>query len=127
MNDLRQDTAAQAWADIVVNRWLERMDHLKIHDSYELANSFIVEVVTQAQGDISRIEFAFNFYGLFRDMGVHRGLTLEEIAHTGRSDRRWYSPVFFAEVQKLGRILAEQYSRKGLLLIKEEIGERQII
>lgn len=117
-----------AWADIVLDRWLRKIDALKINDTYELANSFISEVISGSGGDPERIEFAFKYYGKFADMGVGKGITLSDVGmrETKRHPRKWYSPVFYAEVTKLAGLLAEKYGRSGVMAIIENTDDKWI-
>jgi hypothetical protein len=39
------------------------MRNLKVQSSGELYGSFVFNVVNSAQGDLTKIEFAFNYYG----------------------------------------------------------------
>jgi hypothetical protein len=123
--NLNISTTVTAWADIVLDRWLRKIDTLKINDTYELANSFIMQVMTDSGGDPERIEFAFKYYGKFVDMGVGKGVTLADagLSESHRKRKRWYSPVFYAEVKKLAILLAEKYGKIGAITIVENIDD----
>lgn len=109
----------EAWADIVIRNWEDKILKLRITDTFSLASSFQSHVKTESNGDISRIEFVFNYYGKFIDMGVGKG---QEIGSIGsRRPRKWYSKQFFSELKKLNVILAEKYARKGQLAVIEKI------
>jgi len=99
----------EAWAKIVVERWENKIVRLRIHHSGNLYKSFAVHVFTQANGDPDKIEFAFNYYGKFVDMGVGRSGT--------RKKKPWYSKVFFGQVKQLGVILRSKYEYKAQLTI----------
>ena len=47
----------QAWAKITNIRWRTKMRNMKIRGSGELYRSFIVNVVSDAQGNVVRIDF----------------------------------------------------------------------
>ena len=115
----------EAWAEIVINNWLAKIDAMKISDTYSLATSFMHHIITNANGNVQRIEFAFLYYGKFSDMGVGKGVTLADagITETSRKPRRWYSPVFYAEFKKLITILAEKYAMKGQMAIVENVDD----
>lgn len=101
----------QEWARIVIERWQKRMESLDMGDSGELLKSFESQVSIDANGDPSKITFAFLYYGRFPDMGVGRGVTLSDVPDsTGRRQvKPWYSQTFMNEVMKLGQILAAEY------------------
>lgn len=123
--NLDLNLTVQAWADIVIQIWLDKIEKLHIYDTYQLADSFVNHIITHANGDAYRIEFAFNYYGKFIDMGVGRGVKLEDAGdpNSKRKPRPWYSKTFFSEVQKLRIIFAEKYARKGAILIVENIDD----
>lgn len=112
-----------AWADIVIRNWEEKIHKLHVTDSYQLLNSFQHHVVLNANGDPLLVEFAFNFYGKFADMGVGKGTNLVEQGNGLRKVKPWYSKTFFSEVKKLGEILAEKYARNAALIIVENIDD----
>lgn len=116
---------AQAWADILIRNWFAKIERLHIGQTQELAASFINHVIENAGGSVDRIEFAFNYYGKFVDMGVGKGISLSDIGYvdSGRRPKKWYSPVFYSEVRKLTAILAEKYAMKAAISICETIKE----
>jgi hypothetical protein len=128
MENTNVNLTVQAWADIVIQIWLDKIEQLKIQYSYQLADSFANHVISHANGNVQRIEFAFNYYGKFVDMGVGKGVSLEEVSTPSntRKPKPWYSRTFYAEVQKLGRLLAEKYARKGVLVIVENIDDNAL-
>ena len=107
----------EAWADIVIERWEIKIQRLKIYDSGQLVRSFYHHVKTQANGNPELIVFTFEYYGKFVDMGVGRGVTVEEVSFSNRRPRAWYSKIFFSQLEKLKEILAEKYARKAQLEI----------
>lgn len=118
----------QAWSDIVEQRWIDKIVKLGIVQTGALENSFRHQVITDGAGNPERIEFAFNYYGRFIDMGVGRGHTSSiaaqvkiEKAKAGRRAKPWYSATLYAERQKLAQILAEKYGRKGTIAIVESL------
>ena len=85
-NKLSQQEIAQAWAKITIIRWRIKMRNLKVQSSGELYRSFVFNVVSSAQGDLTKIEFAFNYYGKFVDMGVGKGTRIGDrpVSRTSR-------------------------------------------
>jgi hypothetical protein len=126
--NLNISVTVTAWADIVLDRWLQKIDSMKISNTYELANSFIQQVITDSGGDPQRIEFAFKYYGKFVDMGVGKGITLEDIGkrETKRRPKKWYSGVFYAEVTKLAQLLAEKYGKIAAVTIVENLDDNSL-
>lgn len=124
----------EAWADIVLDRWKNKIDRLQIGYTLALENSFRMEVISNAGGDVSRIEFAFKYYGKFVDMGVGRGVKIADVSEMKvsrrlegnrqgnyRRPKQWYGRTFYAERLKLMEILSGKYAKKGALIINETI------
>ena len=99
----------QRWAEIVIERWQARMEALEVGSTGELMRSFHAQVTNDANGDPTKVTFAFLYYGRFPDMGVGRGITLSDVPAPGRPVKPWYSQTFLGEVVKLGRMLAAKY------------------
>lgn len=111
----------EAWAEIVIDKWETMIARLKIGHSGNLLNSFAHHVATQANGDPERIEFVFEYYGKFIDMGVGRGVPISEVQFSDRKRKPWYSKTFFSQVKKLGEILSEKYAAKAQATIIENL------
>lgn len=107
----------EAWASIVVKMWEQKIQALKIGNSGDLVRSFTQHVITQADGNPQKIEFAFEYYGKFVDMGVGRGVKIADVesGENYRKRKPWYSPVFFGQVKELAKILAEKYAYRAQL------------
>ena len=101
----------EAWAEIVLKQWINKIIALKLTDTHALYDSFHHHIISNAGGDIQKIEFAFLYYGKFLDMGVGKG---QKIGEEGdRKPKKWFSATFFANTQKLKEILAEKYAEKA--------------
>lgn len=112
----------EAWADITIKTWLDKIDKLNINRTFQLYNSFVHHIVSSAGGDISRIEFAFDYYGKFIEMGVGKGVSIDDVGVSSTRKRKpWYSRTLYIELIKLSEILAEKYAHKGVLAIVEGI------
>lgn len=109
------------WAKIVIQIWEEKMLALGISDSYQLANSFIYHILAHSGGDPTRLEFAFNYYGKFVDMGVGRGVKLADRYNSKRTVKPWYTKTFLREVKKLAVLLAGEYAHQGAVMIVENV------
>lgn len=102
---------------------------MRIGQSHELKNSLEFRVIMGAGGDPEKIKFAYLYYGKFRDMGVGRGQTFGNVKGNaeayraaglrGRTAKKWYSKTIYAETNKLGDILANNYGLKGSTMVKE--------
>ena len=113
----------EAWAEIVIKTWLEKIIRLNINYSHALYNSFAHHIITNANGDPERIEFAFLYYGKFVDMGVGNGVSKSEATElmaagmNGRHAKPWYSKTFYHQLQILRELLAEKYAMKASQVI----------
>jgi hypothetical protein len=135
--NLNISETAQAWADITIKEFLSKIHRMKIGDSGTLARSLENHVRSAANGDLQKIQFAFQYYGTFVDMGVGKGTNLTQVKEnsttrrlegrrTGnrRRAKKWYSKTIESEVFKLSRILAEKYGVKGFNAINDELPKR---
>lgn len=104
---------AVAWADIVLERWERKILTLKVIDTGELLNSLMHQVETDSNGNPNKIVFAFLYYGIFPDMGVGKGTTLEQRDDSTRKRKQWYSKQLWREVRTLGTIIAEKYGERA--------------
>lgn len=110
------DTESQAlekWAENVIKAWEDKITRLKVVDTKELLNSLEHHATTQANGDYARIDFLFNLYGKFEDMGASRGHPYYE----PRTKKPWLRDEFFAQVRILRQLLASQYHQKARKVI----------
>ena len=120
----------EAWAEFVVEKWLVKMQTMRIGSSYQLADSFVHQVIMDAGGNPQKIDFMFNYYGKFVDMGVGKGRKLDSAkvitTINSRRSKPWYSKTFASQVTVLNRILAEKYAYKGMLTVIENIGDNAL-
>ncbi len=107
-NDYRE--MAERWADIVIERWIRKIQALNIGSTGELVKSLQAHVAVDAQGNPAKITFLYLYYGIFTDMGVGRSVKLGQAGQGNKRQRKpWYSSVFLKEVNTLGRLMAERY------------------
>ena len=113
------------WGAIAVREFLKSQRKYKMHEG-ELSRSFRVKITNDAAGKPSRIQMEFLYHGRFVDMGVGKGVKLENVngnrevwvaagrkKGTGknlRHPKKWYSPVMYREFQRLSEILAKRYA-----------------
>lgn len=107
----------EAWADIVIERWENKIERLGIGSSGQLVKSFYHTVQTQSDGNPELIIFTFEYYGKFVDMGVGNGIAYNEVEFSNRTPKKWYSKTFFSQLEKLKELLAAKYARKAQLEI----------
>lgn len=131
----------EAWAQIVLDIWLERIEQLGIGLTWQLADSLEQHVKMEAGNDIGRVEFAFRYYGKFVDMGVGNGVKMSDIidqytrswqkrrvftgntTHTTRRPKPWFTKVLWGQTSRLTELLAQKYGRKGVLTIVENVDD----
>lgn len=99
---------AERWADIVIERWIRKIQSLNIGSTGELLKSLEAQVAVDANGDPQKITFLYLYYGIFTDMGVGRNVKLGS-EKGNRKKKPWYSSTFLKEVNALGRLMAERY------------------
>lgn len=99
---------AERWAEIVIERWIRKIQALNIGSTGELLKSLEAHVAVDAQGNPEKITFLYLYYGIFTDMGVGKNVKLGS-EKGNRKKKPWYSSVFLKEVNALGRIMAERY------------------
>jgi hypothetical protein len=107
----------RAWAEIVLKLFKRKIVDLGVYDSGDLFDSLAFTVVQQSGGDISRIEFFYNTYGRFQDMGTGREVWKGNPGDLGFTPKRkrkpWYSKVFWGNMKDLSRIVAEHYGEEA--------------
>ena len=59
-----------AWADIVLKIWHNKITELQVYDTGALYESLKNSLFTAAGNDVNKVEFSFQLYGIFVDMGV---------------------------------------------------------
>ena len=99
---------AERWADIVIERWIRKIQSLHIGSTGELLKSLEAQVAVDAKGDPQKITFLYLYYGIFTDMGVGKNVKLGS-EKGNRKKKPWYSSTFLKEVNALGRLMAERY------------------
>jgi hypothetical protein len=122
MSDYR--LTIQEWADVVIQIWIRKMEELGINNPYVHARSFYNHVMANAGGDVARIQFAFEYFLKFTDMGVGKGVNLSNQNNSKRKPKMWFSKTFLLEVKKLGNMLASKYAHEGVLYVKETLEDK---
>jgi len=123
----------EKWAEIVIENWRYNIASRQLIHTTDLLNSFQATVTAEADGDKALISFAFQYYLRMIDMGVGKGTSLENkgalaesrrTLGTQKGNRRKAEPVYsrtlYAEIMRLGELLAENYSLQGVLAVTNE-------
>jgi hypothetical protein len=113
----------EAWGNIVIQIWQDKIRALNITDKKVLLNSFVHHISTASGGNVERIEFMFRMYGRFVDMGVGRGTRYGQFSK--RKPRLWYSKTFYSQTKELVNILAAKYAYQGQAYIINEIQDEK--
>lgn len=121
----RLERTVRAWGGITVKEFIKAMRKRRIREG-DLYKSFRVKLEKNSEGRPVKVVMEFLFYGRFVDMGVGRGVKLENVKgnrevwramskkdRKGKSNRypkKWYSPVMYREFQRLSEILLKVYA-----------------
>lgn len=54
------------------------------------------------------IRLLYNYYGMFVDMGVGKGVALNKVGQLNRRQKKWYSKTIYREVARLADYVAKQ-------------------
>lgn len=116
----------EAWAEITIKEWIKKIEALGIHNPGQLVNSLYHHVNTSANGNPEYVKFVFEYYGKFVDMGVGKGVKLEDRvklmnADIKRNPKPWYSSVFLLQVKILTRIMAEKFAKQAADMVVTEL------
>lgn len=110
-----------AWAQITIERWEEKIMQQGIGSSNTLINSFTHQVNTDSNGNPTLIIFAFEYYGRMVELGVGNGVPYAEVEQSNRTAKPWYSQTLAREVKALAALLAQHFGTKATVVIKNAI------
>ncbi|MDR0754510.1 MAG: hypothetical protein LBF04_03890 [Prevotellaceae bacterium] len=119
MADTNQHETLEMWAKYVIERWERRISDLNVISTKELLNSFKHQVIRDSGGNLQKIIFTYAYYGSFADLGVGKGVKAG--LKSNRKKKKWYTKVFFGQVNKLAKIMAEKYGQQAAISIVENI------
>lgn len=131
LNSISREQLLNAWAEITIKILKEKLTKMKVRSTGELAKSIQYHLVGASGGDISKIQFLYNKYGMFVDMGVGNGKDLGSKQTRGadkyyrtkkykpRTAKVWYSKTMYSEVIQLSVLLADYFGEKTIATIKE--------
>lgn len=123
----------EKWAEIVIEKWQFNLSSRDLVNTGNLINSFLSTVSIESNNNSALISFVFLYYLRMIDMGVGRGISLENVSSLAESrrvlginstNRRQKKPVYsktlYAEIMRLGELLALQYATQGASIIVKE-------
>ncbi len=80
MTNTNINLTVEAWADIVIDNWLDNLAKLRIGYYFQLEQTLTHEILGAGSGRLpTAVQFSFPLYGKFVDMGVGRGVKLEDV------------------------------------------------
>lgn len=126
----------EAWADMMIKIWREKIERLHVIDTYSLHQQMQENVISSTD-TVSTIQHKFLEYGIYQDLGVGNGYSKDnggnlEILDPGyraehnlgepRKPRVWFSRAYFASIMVLKEQMAYMYGEEfcGLLVDKIE-------
>jgi hypothetical protein len=125
----KEETLA-AWADIVIKIWQAKIIELKVWDTGELYRSLLNSLTVGAGNDVEKIEFSFNLYGRFVDMGHGREVWRDNPGDIGitpiRKEKPWFSKVLFWQVMRLREILIDKFGKDAMNTVVFTINEKEV-
>lgn len=119
-----------AFIDIMILKWNREIRKMNIGKEGDLSASFTKSVKSGADQIHGRSRF--NFYGRMVDMGVGKGITLQEqksgIAATRsrvggslkRKPKPWYSNVWLYERNRIGEVYRDELAKELAKQTKEQ-------
>lgn len=120
--------AIEEWAKFLIDVWISRMYQLDVRNAIFHAEAFEHFVISSAAGDPLKVEFAFDYFLKFTDMGVGNGISIQKRKNftTNRVQKMWYTKTWLLEVKKLANILAAKYAYKGILTVVENVNDNAL-
>lgn len=137
----------QAWEEMMVTIWREKIVRLKVVDTSMLRNDITGNVTSSGPG-LASIQHKFLEYGIYQDCGTGRGYTRgnggdldfldpdhrgREYMHRQKSGkvtsgeprkpREWFSRAYFASVMVLKEQMAYMYGEEFCGILVEKIEE----
>jgi hypothetical protein len=106
----------KAWGAITVENLRESAMKKDVHDSLSLIDSIEWNLVEDA------IHVMYNYYGMFPDMGVGKGVPISEVRSSDnkRRPKKWYSKQMYREVARLSEILGDYFGDHAMHAVLSE-------
>lgn len=126
----------EAWADMMIKIWREKIERLHVIDTYSLHQQMQENVISSTD-TVSTIQHKFLEYGIYQDLGVGNGYSkdnggnleildpvyrAEHNMGEPRKPRVWFSRAYFASIMVLKEQMVYMYGEEfcGLLVDKIE-------
>jgi hypothetical protein len=109
----------KAWAEMMVNIWVDRVIQYGLRDTGALLSSFKQNIVLQSGGNVAKMIFAFLYYGRMVAMGVHKGQTIENrmLDNVKSKPRDWYTKPLYHSLLVLNEKRAQMYGEEFKAII----------
>lgn len=133
-------TTIREWAKWTIWALQQEIVKKKIGVNGDLLRSFEHRVKVGAGGAVSGVTIGFYYHGRFVDMGVGKGIKLENVKGNAevwrsltsgerkgvrrRQPKKWYSPTMYYEYQRLAELLRDKYSLSIPARIEYTLSER---
>lgn len=108
----------ERWAKWVLEDWEEKIQKMNIIHTGDLLRSLEEQVIANADGSVAKVQFFFNYYGKFVDMGAG------PVNQPQRKPKPWFSKTFFKQVNNITVNLSKEYGRRIALTIAETISDK---
>lgn len=124
-NNSDRQAYLNAWSNVMVNIWREKIAAYKIYDTGSLYASVHL-LPMKSPGDIQIIEHTFNRYGIYVEKGTGREIAKGNKGDLGftpdRIARPWFNKKFYYYCMKLAEKMAE-ISGKDFTHIMQQVIE----
>ncbi len=123
MTGNRADRVAycEAWAQMMVDIWVEKAELYEIEDTGAFMESFMYDIREGANGEIDKIVHAYNYYGRMVDMGVGNHVNFEQVSESNRTAKPWKDETYWRSVRALTEKMAELYGQNFFAIINENM------
>lgn len=119
----------EAWADIVLKEWFNKIRALNINSTGPLVESFQNTVYSAANGDPEKVRFMLEYYYKMVDYGVGKGVNLADrdgmiaAGLTKRRPKPFFTDVFYKQLAVLRHLLEDKYALKAEELIVRKLSD----
>jgi hypothetical protein len=111
-----------AWAQMMITIWQDKIGALNIRDTGTLFSSFVAHVESGANGDVTKITHTYQYYGRMVDMGVGKGVSFSQRDNdTSRKAKPWYNKSYYRSIRMLSEKAAVLYGEEFQAIISETL------
>jgi len=121
---------ALKWRDIAVEQIKKSLSKHKVHDTYALIRS--VQMYIQATGaDSYKATLLYNYYGIFPDMGVGKGVSFGEtsvakLSGSRRKRKNWTKEIAHQR-HRFGEVMASRLADSAVEKVSTSIREVRVV